>query len=438
MFSNLYNSDENSNLKNIFIFIDINYYLLFYFILFLLLLFLILKKKYNYVLVIASIEICILLLSFIYVNYFFDYEAMYYDKRSINKIKNTDLALHPIAFLTTENKYNNLKLSIENFKKEIHPIEFPLSLAPNSSFHPCIESEGWVLFKTDKFGFRNDNEKWLNDNFNILITGDSYAQSYCVKKTINDYLDNYGLKSVNIGSGGNGPLLSYAITSEFLNKFKVDYIYHLVSQNDFIRYKYDSESIDFEKELKNKDLKKYIDIEKYSVDYFNEKNLLNFKKFSKQYSNNLISNYNESSNYIKYINDLFTGKILLKAILRSVVLNFRNEIINYDFKKLSSADMLQLDKTYKKFSNLNRSKVIFVILPDKTCISAKKHDEAILFMKNTLEKSVKNEKIIFPKELCDPKNFGLKNKYTGHYNEVGNALLSEIIFNDYKQRKRFE
>jgi hypothetical protein len=120
------------------------------------------------------------------------------------------------------------------------------------------------------------------------------------------------------------------------------------------------------------------------------------------------------------------------------VLNFRNEIINYDFKKLSSVDMLQLDKTYNKFSNLNGSKVIFVILQDKTCFSAKKNDEAILFMQNTLEKSVKNKKIIFPKELCDPKNYGLKNKYTGHYNEVGNALLSEIIFNDHKQRKRFE
>ena len=192
------------------------------------------------------------------------------------------------------------------------------------------------------------------------------------------------------------------------------------------------------KELKNKDLKKYIDNDKYSIDYFNEKNLLNFEKFSKQYSNNLLTNYKEGSNYIKYINDLFTGKVLLKYISRSIVLNFRNETINYDFKKLSSVDMLQLDKTYNKFSNLNGSKVIFVILPDKPCYSSVNWDKALLFVQNTLEKSIKNEKIIFPKELCDPKNYALKNKFSGHYNDIGYALLSEIIFNDYMSRKRSE
>jgi hypothetical protein len=429
---------KNSNFYKIFVFIDSNYYFLFYFILFLLLLFLILKKKYNYILVILSIEIGILLSSFVYINFFFDYEAMYYDKRSVNKTNTTDLALHPIDFLPAENKYDDEKYSVKNFKKNIYPLKFPLSLAPNSTFHPCIENEGWVLFKTDKFGFRNENAKWLNSNFNIAIVGDSYAQGYCVKKTINDYLDNYGLKSVNIASGGNGPLISYAVTTEFLNRFKVDYIYELVVLNDFIRYRYDAEPIDFEKELKDKDLKNYIDIDKYSVDYFNEKNLLSFKKFSKEYSTNLLSNYKKDSNYMQYVNNLFTGKLLFKYILRSLALGLNKKISSYDIKKLSSADSLQLDKTYTKFANLNNSKVIFVILPDKPCYSSVNWDKALLFVQNTLEKSIKNEKIIFPKELCDPKNYALKNKFSGHYNDIGYALLSEIIFNDYMSRKRSE
>lgn len=425
---------KNSNLYKIFIFIDTNYYLLFYSILFLLLLFLILKKKYNYILIILSIEIGILVSSFIYVNYFFDYETMYVDKRAVNKIKNTDLALHPIDFLPAKNKYTNEKYLVKNFKKKIYPLKFPLSLAPDSTFHPCIESDGWVLFKTDKFGFRNENEKWLNNNFNIAITGDSYAQGYCVKNTINDYLDSYGIKSINIASGGNGPLVSYAVSTEFLRRYKVDYIYQLVVLNDFIRYIHDSELIDFEKELKDKDLKNYIELENYSVDYFNEKNHLNFKKFSKEYSKNLLSNYKEGSNYIEYINNLFTGKILFKHILRSLVLGLNKKVTNYDIKKLNGADSLQLDKTYTKFANLNNSKVVFVILPDKPCYSSANWDKALLFVQNTLEKNVKKEKIIFPKELCNPKNYALKNKFSGHYNDTGYSLLSEIIFNDYRIR----
>ncbi len=74
----------------------------------------------------------------------------------------------------------------------------------------CDEGYGLITYKSDRFGLRNSDKKWskINQNNNIFIIGDSFAQGQCVPEnsTIKSNLENLtGENTLNLGMGGNTP-----------------------------------------------------------------------------------------------------------------------------------------------------------------------------------------------------------------------------------------
>ena len=84
--------------------------------------------------------------------------------------------------------------------------------------------------KTDRFGFNNPDDEW-DKKIDILIVGDSFAQGACVNRPndIASVIRKFSKKNViNIGVGGNGPLLEYATLREYLSP-KVKNIFWLLA-----------------------------------------------------------------------------------------------------------------------------------------------------------------------------------------------------------------
>ena len=139
-----------------------------------------------------------------------------------------------------------------SYLNENYPI-FPLSSISNSETVFCNENGYYPIYQSDRYGFNNPDEEWNNKEIEYLLVGDSYAQGACVNRPddIASVLRTLSNKSaLNLGYGGNGPLIEYATLREYFNSNvkKVLWIYY--EGNDL-------QDLDFE--IRNKILRNYLD-----------------------------------------------------------------------------------------------------------------------------------------------------------------------------------
>ena len=45
----------------------------------------------------------------------------------------------------------------------------------------CNENGYYAIYKSDRYGFRNDDENWNKLNLEYVVVGDSYGIGECVK-----------------------------------------------------------------------------------------------------------------------------------------------------------------------------------------------------------------------------------------------------------------
>ena len=84
----------------------------------------------------------------------------------------------------------------------------------------CNESGEWIIYKSDRYGFNNNDVIWDDNKFNNFILGDSFAYGACVKQDefISGQLTKKGFKSANLAYSGNGPLYMLGSLKEYSKK----------------------------------------------------------------------------------------------------------------------------------------------------------------------------------------------------------------------------
>lgn len=109
----------------------------------------------------------------------------------------------------------------------------PLGAQPNTDVYYCNEGYGQVEYKTDRFGFRNSDSIWKSKPDAILI-GDSFVHGACVSSdnTISGVLNNAGMRSINLGTGSNGPIHYGAIAKNFIRVTKPKFAIMVFYPND--------------------------------------------------------------------------------------------------------------------------------------------------------------------------------------------------------------
>ena len=104
---------------------------------------------------------------------------------------------------------------------------FPFSRKSKSLTIFCNENGYYSIYESDKYGFNNPIGEWNNDELEYLIIGDSFAHGAGVNRPfdIASRLRSLTNKKVlNIGYGGNGPLIEYAALREYLPKNVKNYL----------------------------------------------------------------------------------------------------------------------------------------------------------------------------------------------------------------------
>jgi len=102
----------------------------------------------------------------------------------------------------------------------------PLGAISNRLTVLCNENGQWVHYQSDGHGFNNADEIWQQNRLEIAAIGNSFAQGWGVRPDENfvALIRQSHPATLNLGMGGDGPLMMLATFMEFVPHFRPPYV----------------------------------------------------------------------------------------------------------------------------------------------------------------------------------------------------------------------
>ena len=355
------------------------------------------------------------------VEIFFQYYLFNFNKNhKINSIKYNATRIKNFDLRSKEEVLNHLSLDNEKVYIYMSPkilgLEeekfIPLSTISDSLMISCNELGYYQIFKTDKYGFVNNNENYKKIIDSILI-GDSFGLSECVnnKNSIIFNINKSNLNSISLSQSNTGPLFQFAILKEYglgLNPKNIFWFYY--EGNDFT---------DLNNEIKWPILFKYFEDNNF------RQNLKN---------NQLKINQSILSNYSKYKNPEKEFYLSIKNLIK--LYNIRN-LLNWDrtiYNEIPNIYKKIILKTHEitKAKGIN---LFIIYLPEfyrykyfeRINHDAHKGKKKLLdFLDENKINYIDLNEDLFKNDKASIKYFA-NDKYNSHYNEEGYFEISKIL-----------
>jgi hypothetical protein len=91
-----------------------------------------------------------------------------------------------------------------------------------------------IRYRSDRFGFRNDDRLWDATRVDVVLIGDSYTHGDCVEEadTIAGQITRSSRSVLNLASGDNGPIHYAALAKTFLPVTSASYAVVIFYAND--------------------------------------------------------------------------------------------------------------------------------------------------------------------------------------------------------------
>ena len=90
----------------------------------------------------------------------------------------------------------------------------------------CNETGKWLTFQADENRFRNPEGIWSQQDIQVAIIGDSFAQGICVEKryTPASLIGSAVGRTISLGGAAAGPLSQLAVITEYLPKIRPEHV----------------------------------------------------------------------------------------------------------------------------------------------------------------------------------------------------------------------
>lgn len=110
----------------------------------------------------------------------------------------------------------------------------PLGSISRSENVVCNESGAWFRFTTDRHGFNNPDAVWDREKLDVLALGDSFSLGNCVPQgtAMVDLVRRDFPATLNLGAGGNGPLIQLAALREYGARYRPRLVLWFFYPND--------------------------------------------------------------------------------------------------------------------------------------------------------------------------------------------------------------
>ena len=371
-----------------------------------------------FIISLASIILTVYLYEFYLIfgqqNKIIDYKKNIFEKNNEGQKYNARTPYEEYEILKKKDKKFQVVTPFFLNKNSIDADFYPLSGISNSPTLYCNENGYYSTFNSDKYGFNNLAKRWEESEVEIIGVGDSFVLGACVNHS-DDIISKINILSgksvLNLGYGGNGPLLNYIALKEYANiKHKI-ILFFFYEGNDFL---------DMERSSQNNVLKQYLIDYNFSQDLKN-----NQSRIDEVHKSFIISERK------KYYITKFVEFIKLKKIRNYLIINKSYNEIDYNkYETLLKKVLLNT----KKFSKDANSKLYIVYLPEFYRFI---YNNNVFYdkKKNLVKKVVKDlnipfvdiDDMVFKKENDPMDLFPLRS--FGHYNEVGYHKTARSILN---------
>ena len=339
-----------------------------------------------------------------------------YDTRSKlqfykDKKKNEEIvvAVNPVSFIQSEIKNKIFKLSGISNSKTIN----------------CNENGYYSIYLSDRYGFNNPDAMWDSKEIEYMVVGDSFTHGQCVNRPhdIPSILRSLSKSAVlNLGYGGNGPLIEYAVLREYIqpNVKNILWIY------------YENDLQDLKKEIQSPILSKYLE------NLFFFQNLKEKQDLIDEINKNIISQYFQYSfHIIKFIKLYNTRETIRYYFSKKNKINLSEEEKN-NLDEINFKNFEKILSNSKNLAKKNNSNFYFIYLPNPRSVHnyrMGKMNNDYLRIKKIIKKlnikSIYLDDELFSK-IDDPMNlipFG----NGGHYTVSGYKIISELIYKKIKE-----
>ncbi|MFL2882972.1 MAG: hypothetical protein ACJZ69_01660 [Pelagibacteraceae bacterium] len=276
----------------------------------------------------------------------------------------------------------------------------------------CKEDGPLIEYQSDRYGFNNFDYIWDKQEIYAVTIGDSFTQGACVN-TKNSIAYNINKKKslLNLGIGGTGPLVHYAIVREYIDKAspkKIIWIYY--EENDLGDLIY---------EKSQPVLRRYLQDESFSQKLILKQNDID-KKLIRILHQEI---ENQDKIKIKKIKNFFKLKFIRQMLFDKVS---ENQVsIPKDFSIIL--------KRIKKLSKKKNIDLYFVYLPEKERYlknlgNSEQYREyqKVIKIINDLEISLIDLNFEFQKNFENP--LDLYNQNQLHLNTFGYKKAAELIY----------
>jgi len=351
-------------------------------------------------------------------------ELLYEKKTGKKWDKRTKLDIYK-ELKKNDNKITITYTPVNLVNKNYANVPFLLSGLSNSETIHCNENGYYSIYQSDRYGFNNPDEEWDKKQIEYLLVGDSFTHGACVTRPndIGSILRNLSNKSVlNLGMGGNGPLIEYATLREYLdiNVKKVLWIYY--EGNDFDNLNYELKNEILLKYL-NKNFTQNIKLNQYKFD------ILVKKLINEEIKKAKISNEERKKLKISKENIIFFLKL---NKTRSLLNNYLHIDQQPDSKtnKFSINEFIKILNLTKNLINQNNSELYFVYLSEYSHYKMNYDNTDYILVKNIVKELkipfIDIHKEVFEKEQNPLKLFPFE--LPGHYNIDGYKKVAETIY----------
>jgi hypothetical protein len=302
-------------------------------------------------------------------------------------------------------------------KKQINIL--PLSGISKSKTIFCNENGYYSVYKSDRYGFNNEDNIWDLGKIEYLLIGDSYVHGACVnrKDNISYNLQNISQKpALNLGFSGNGPLINYATLREFSKKNVKNILWFYYEGND------NRNLID---ELDNKILLKYFNNKSFSQNII--KNTKNVDTFLRSHLDQEHKKFKKKEKLILFMN------FIKLSFIRNTYFTQNTTLPPNEFKTLI--------QKVKNFSMENNSVLYFIYIPERRRYLSKKYNNKNYeLVKTIIEELDLNFIDLHAQEFKKVKDMGkfYPSLHFGHFNEVGYKKISEIIYKSINLKNKLK
>jgi len=310
---------------------------------------------------------------------------------------------------------------------------FPLANISGNLIVQKNEGGYWLSYRTDRYGFHNEDRNWDGDT-DLVMIGDSYAEGWVVrsKDNIASILSRKGLRVVNLGKAGNGPLLELASLVEYGLGLDPRVVLWVYFENDI--------ESDLLWEWKSRLLRRYLE-PGFNQGLITKQNMVDqvliqrTRMLKKQHAQDrvLLSTKNSEQELPRRSFKDFSERRVLKLsnLREALMLTPQDKLRKILFRKV-------IFRTKALLSDSN-TKLYFVYLPSGNALASGRNHRWRSFVLNTVRAAgittIDAQEEVF-EGTPDITVFFPFGNVSNHYNETGYRLLAERIW--YRIGQDFE